>query len=144
MKKFKGLTLTELMITVVILGIIAGYGIPNFTTAIERGHRRDAENQLKAVYAANYIYRAQNSNLFWPTTGTNQFAATINATLSTNIIENGKIFQCRGVVAGTSFTCEACRNNCVTPDWTVRITEAILSGANPTCIDGTKSCPTFN
>ncbi len=127
----KAFTLTELITVLVILGIIAGFAIPNYNTAIERSHRRDADIQLRAIHVANQIYRAQNGNYL---AGTFDLAA-INNTLGLNIISNGMDYQCSG--DGTTYSCTATHNA-----WTLGVTEQALSDTaplNPDCTTGT--CP---
>ena len=123
----------ELMVVSVILGIIAGFAIPNYNTAIERSHRRDAENQLRSIYAADSIYRAQN-NSYWPAAN-GQLIAAINSGLGLNIIANGMTYTCNCRVAcGSDFSCTATRNG-----WTLTVTEAALGAGNPSCTAGV--CP---
>jgi prepilin-type N-terminal cleavage/methylation domain-containing protein len=49
-------TLTELIVVIILLGIVAGYVIPN---SVERTRVRDAMTQLRTLHAANQIVRAQ-------------------------------------------------------------------------------------
>ena len=135
-----GYTLTELMMVTVLLGVTASFAIPSFTKGIDRSYRRNAENQLRVIHSANYIYRAQSGG-FWPTTGTAQNAAAINAALRTNIIEYQMVFECTGVAAATSFSCIAYYPQKAGAQWTVSINQNVLGAANPTCAAGTQACP---
>lgn len=122
----------ELMIVTVILGIIAGFAIPNYNTSIERSHRRDAENQLRAIHAASNIYRAQNG-VYWPPV-TGQDITSINSGLGLNIIANSKTYTCNcNGGCGNGFSCAAVKGA-----WTVTVTEAALAAGNPQC---TGTCP---
>ena len=132
----RAFTLTELMIVVVIVGVIAGFAIPNYTRAVERAHLRDAVVQLTTVHAANQIYRAENEK-YWPLVSGQDLAA-INAALSLSIIANGMTYTCGGVLAGTSFTCTAVRDP-PAASFTVTVTEAPVSSSNPSCTAG--ACP---
>ncbi len=119
-------TLVELMVVVVILGVVAGFAIPNYTKSVERSHRKDAESNLKMVHAAQQMYAARNDDSYW--SGGN--LAAINSTLQLNIVANGKTYTCTG--GGTAFSCTAVRGA-----WTVTITQA---STTPTCAPS-GSCP---
>lgn len=58
----RGFTLLELMITVVIVGILAGLAFPSFMGAIRKGRRSDAFAALSAVQQAQERWRANNSS----------------------------------------------------------------------------------
>lgn len=126
-------TLMELMIVVVVIAIIAAFAVPNYQKSVERAHLRDAITQLQAVNAANQIYRARDG-AYWPTVN-GQDITSINTNLGLNIIANGMTYNCDG--NGTIFSCTAVRNGAV--PFTVTVTEAVLSGANPSCTAG--ACP---
>jgi type IV pilus assembly protein PilE len=123
----KAFTLMEMMVVVTIVGIIAGFAIPNYATSVERSYRRDAENNLRLISAAQRLYAARNNDLYW---GAGNLTV-INSNLGLNIISNGITYNCAG--GGATYTCTATRNG----GWvfTVTITEAL---ANPTCAG---NCP---
>ena len=130
-------TLTELMIVVAIIGIIAGFAIPNYTKAVERAHLRDAIIQLTNVHAANQIYRAENGSYWPPANG--QDLTAINANLDLGILPNGMTYTC-GIgagPAGSTFSCTAVRDP-PAASFTVTVTQAAVSGTNPGC---TGTCP---
>ena len=136
LSQIKAYTLTELVIVITILGIIAGFAMPNYNKAIERSQRRDGDIQLKAIHVANQIYRAQNGN-YWPTAGGSFDLTDINNNLGLNIISNGLTYACSSSDGGATYTCTATRNG-----WTLGVTEQPLSDAaplNPDCTAGT--CP---
>ena len=128
----------EIMIVVITVGAIAAFAIPNFTKSVEQSHRTDATNQLTAIYSAQQIYQAQTGN-YWPQSTSSQDVILINSNLKLNIIQNGMTYSCTGVVAGTSFTCDAAKGS--PASYTVRVTQAALDAANPSCIAGTTACP---
>jgi type IV pilus assembly protein PilE len=57
--KSSGLTLIELLITVAIVAILAGVGIPIYTGYLERARRSDAKVALEQLRAAQEMRRAE-------------------------------------------------------------------------------------
>ena len=57
----RGMTLTELMITVVIIGILAGVAAPQYNAARQRSYWRAARDILLAIHAGEQIYFARNA-----------------------------------------------------------------------------------
>jgi len=89
MKNSKAFTLTELIIVIILIGIIAGFAVPNYGKAIRKAHERDAIIQLTAIHAANLMYQAQQRT-FLPQ-GAGDLNA-INTGLNLNIIANGMTY----------------------------------------------------
>lgn len=54
---FKAVTLTELLIIVVIIAILAGMAIPRFTKSMEDAREREAKTTLELIYNSQKIYR---------------------------------------------------------------------------------------
>ena len=52
-----GLTLLELLITVVIVGILAAVALPSFSKAVEKAKVKDAQTALAAIASAERVYR---------------------------------------------------------------------------------------
>ena len=137
----KAFTLTELLVVVLIIGIMASFAVPNYTKSVERSHQTDAVNQLTTIWSANQIIRAQTGR-FWPADNNGGFGyliADINSNLGLGVIQNGMTYNCvgAGVPPGT-FTCTAVRQAPATA-FTVSVTEAVLSATNPQCTSG--ACP---
>jgi prepilin-type N-terminal cleavage/methylation domain-containing protein len=56
-----GFTLTELLVVVAIIGIVAGLSIPNFTRSIDNAKLKAAAQQLAAVYQDARLRATQNN-----------------------------------------------------------------------------------
>jgi type IV pilus assembly protein PilE len=59
-KKSKGFTITELIITMAIIGILSAIVIPMYTNHIRRARRSDAKVALENVRAMEEQFRAEN------------------------------------------------------------------------------------
>lgn len=58
--KVKGFTLTELLIVVMIIGILAAVGYPMYTAQVERTNRSTVQGQMMAAATALETYKSQN------------------------------------------------------------------------------------
>ena len=85
MNRKRAFTLTELMVVVILIGIIAAFALPNYQKSIRKAHERDAVVQLMAIHAASLIYHAQ-ADKFPENTPT---LVDINRELGLNVIANG-------------------------------------------------------
>ena len=61
-KKSKGFTITELIITMAIIGILSAIIIPMYTNHIRRARRSDAKVALENVRAMEEQFRAENGS----------------------------------------------------------------------------------
>jgi type IV pilus assembly protein PilE len=61
-KRSKGFTITELVITMAIIGILSAIIIPMYTNHIRRARRSDAKVALEDVRAMEEQFRAENGN----------------------------------------------------------------------------------
>ena len=59
MRSKKGITLIELLIVVMIVGVLAAVAVPAYTNYLIRGRRADAKTALEQVRAAQEMWRAE-------------------------------------------------------------------------------------
>lgn len=116
----------ELMVTVVIVGVIAAFGIPNYQKSINISVAKDAVSNLKLIAASQQIYFSRNGT-YYPSSGT-ATVFQINSNLKLNILEQqGVTYSCRN----TAPQCSATKGS-----WTYSIT---LPTTLPVCTAGI--CP---
>jgi prepilin-type N-terminal cleavage/methylation domain-containing protein len=58
-KKYKGFTLVELAVVIVIIGVLAAFGVPQFLKSVERSKAAEAFNYLSAIRSAQERYLAK-------------------------------------------------------------------------------------
>jgi len=134
-----GFTLLELMVVVIIIGIIAGFAIPNYNKSMQKAHERDILTQLTSIHAANLLYRSYDGK-YWNTGGVDKNMAEINSALSINIIANG----------GTTYNYNSANGSVYEAigtwdSYTLKVTEAAIDATNPCCDSGSclavAACP---
>jgi prepilin-type N-terminal cleavage/methylation domain-containing protein len=59
-KARKGFTLVELAVVIVIIGVLAAFGVPRFLKSVERSKAAEAFGYLSAVRSSQERYIAQN------------------------------------------------------------------------------------
>ncbi len=102
-KNRKAFTLSELMITVIILGVIASFGIPSYTKSVNRSREKDALFNLELIREAVKLYMVRVDG---PMALGLRDVNAINATLNINIMEQaGNTYDCKMGVGG--YTCQA-------------------------------------
>ena len=116
-RKVNGFTLTEIMITLVILGILAAIAIPAYFRTVEQSRSNEAITNLNIIHMAEKISRLNASpQTFWGPGATT--IAAINTALNTDI---GATFYDTVSVSITGTT-----------QYTARLTRNAVSGGNGT------------
>jgi prepilin-type N-terminal cleavage/methylation domain-containing protein len=73
----KGFTLVELAVVIVIIGVLAAFGVPKFLQSVEKSKAAEAFNYLSTVAAAQERYLAQNGIYLDTTSGNGALDVTL-------------------------------------------------------------------
>ena len=130
-KTNKAFTMMEIIVVIVIIGILAGFGIPKYTRAIDRAKERDAATNLRIIRSALILYQQQDGA--FPAVGFLGTIGAINNTLGLAIIENNITYTC---VAAAGLRCRAAVTGGA---WELYIDDPFT--AEPYC--GVPTCPTL-
>ncbi|MCK5180599.1 MAG: prepilin-type N-terminal cleavage/methylation domain-containing protein [Candidatus Omnitrophica bacterium] len=99
-------TLTELLIVVVLLGVVAAFGVPNYTKGVNRSKEKDAVANLEMIRETVRLHISREGGTPPPALAN---VAAINSTLHLNIIEQeGNTYEC---LVQNIYTCRA-TNKC--------------------------------
>ncbi|HOX54336.1 MAG: prepilin-type N-terminal cleavage/methylation domain-containing protein [Candidatus Omnitrophica bacterium] len=71
MKKRNAITLMELIVVVVILGVSVGIAVPVYKDVVVRADVSEAKSSLRAIYAAQKVYNLRNGTYHLYTTDIN-------------------------------------------------------------------------
>jgi prepilin-type N-terminal cleavage/methylation domain-containing protein len=121
----KGFTLVELAVVIVIIGILAAFGVPKFLQSVEKSKAAEAFNYLSSLAAAQERYIAQNGIYYAGTVQTLGVSGNtdgIDVTLPTL-----QYFSADGT-AGTAPTCTAAAVSTGIPTWSCTLTR--LTGSS--------------
>lgn len=141
MKRAKGFTLVELIVSVVIMGVIASLALGQYYKLIERADERHAIDSLLAIASAERMYCAKHGD-FWPGTGKPlENIAVTNAALGTNVtdIPGRMAIICGGTDIG--YQCRAFYFQGGEIKWVVESRATKLEG-RPFCSYDDERCPT--
>ena len=133
----KAVTLIEILMVVVIVGILVALALPNLTRMRERTFDREAQVNLRLIQAAQRIYRMERG-FYFPETGS-QGTSTTNTALKLHLpTGDGRNwdYTCDDPGDPSSFTSRAERLN---PPSGWDRTWQIDQNSDPDCIDG--NCP---
>jgi prepilin-type N-terminal cleavage/methylation domain-containing protein len=81
-KKISAFTLIEVMITLVILGVLAGLALPMYNKTTEDARSNEARVNLQTIHYGEKVYRL-NNNSFWPLAGTSKTSSANLAEINT-------------------------------------------------------------
>lgn len=112
MRRTKGFTLTEVLIAIVVVAVLAGLALPNYFRTVEQARSNEAISNLNTVYMGQRIYRL-NAGRFWPNPdGANSTLADINNNLNLELTTRFyNTITVTSTGAGTAFTAVAARGN---------------------------------
>ncbi len=97
----KAFTITELLVTVIIVGILATFAIPNYTKSINKARAKDAVYNLNLIREAVKLYQVREES--YPPALAN--VSAINNTLKINVMEQeGNVYNC---LVANIYTCRA-------------------------------------
>ncbi len=108
----RGLTVTEVLIAVIIIAVLASLAIPSFLKAVEQSKDREAQTILRLIRTAERIYRLKYNSFYPnPATGVTSVTdvATINQDLRLNIEPERSWDYSVGSSDGTDFQAQADR-----------------------------------
>ena len=100
MKSNKGITLLELLIVVVIVGVLAAIAVPAYTNYMARARRADAKTGLEQLRAAQEMRRAERG-------GYSTNLAELQTTWGVTANPVGDYNLSFAVATATSFTAQA-------------------------------------
>ena len=82
LKTRRGFTLVELAVVIVIIGVLAAFGVPKFLQSVEKSKATEAFNYWSAVQSAEERYIAQNG-VYWDTSTAAPLPTTLDIVLPT-------------------------------------------------------------
>jgi prepilin-type N-terminal cleavage/methylation domain-containing protein len=131
--KRKGFTLVELAVVIVIIGVLAAFGVPQFLKSVERSKAAEAFNYMSAIRASQERYLAKNGFYYSGTAdeSTGAFSANEDTTETLDITQTipkyftvGAITEEHATAGAPTWTCTLTRKESSYGNYTVTFTEA--------------------
>ncbi|MDD5352628.1 MAG: prepilin-type N-terminal cleavage/methylation domain-containing protein [Candidatus Omnitrophica bacterium] len=109
--KRRAVTLIELVVVVIIVGILASIALPTYVRSRERTMDKQAQAILSLIRSAERAYRLE-TGLYYPQSTTAVTAIdTINTNLRLDLVsDNSWTYSITGATTGASFTARLTRN----------------------------------
>ncbi len=124
----------ELVIVVVIIGVIAGFAIPSYEKAMEKGREKTAIVKLEGIAGGIKIYKAKHGS--YPAFDMPN-VTSINQNLQLNVPADTMTYRCLQVDGALANVCSA-----ISPDgWSIHWHELGSGGNTIHCADGGPACP---
>lgn len=134
-KRKKAFTFIEIMLVAVIIGILAGFGVPQYFKTVQKAKQRDVAAIMYLIKGAQEMYH-NKKGVYYPPNGSSAAIADINQNLNLDILQPSDIvYQCTGT-GGPGFLCKGCHPALINGRWCVETTEV----SNPTCAPDTDLC----
>jgi len=131
-KAMKGFTLMEIIVVVILLSIVAAFGIPSYNNAFEQSDEREAVYNLRFIGEALEVYRVRNDD--YPNFDLLE-VSDINTTLNLGILEQNMDYDCAG--GASRHVCMAISNY----GWEIAYDTALAAAFNPYCVVTGTDCP---
>ena len=103
-KKNRAFTLTEIIIVIVIIGLMAAFALPNYMKAVAKTDERSAIANLMTIRAAVKMYLTNTGDTTIPDMAD---INVINTTLGISIVDPKMTYSCFSDVAGELNYCAA-------------------------------------
>ena len=144
----KSVTLIELVLVVILIGVLATLGHNRFSTAAECARVREAKSNLLLIRTAQEIYRAKRGN-YYPSTNpwqADHLQINTDLDLGLNTGSHGLMhYRCQSTPPNDIYTCWAHRKRTPTSGWNNSLWYVVNVSTTPDvfiCQNNTGTCPT--